>query len=130
LVNSECVYPRNLKVTDVEIVYINNQEQKKYTLVDTNEMHAMGGVADEYITYEFISGVGATKGGLYYNFSSSGRCMTMFDAPYFSFKGYGIEDFYYLEEDCSGNVGLNEIENAIYPIVYVNNGELIIKSKQ
>lgn len=96
-------------------------KKKKYTLVDTNEAYAYGG-ANEFNTYQFISNVGVTKGGLYYSFSSTGICMTGFDMPYYSFKGYGADSFYFSEQICD-IVGLNSA-NILQSKLQSDNGIL------
>lgn len=123
-----CSLRRSLKVVDIDTINLNGQDLKKYSLLVMDEVPFYD--YTDSILFSFIEGVGATVGGPYYNLYYEGNCVMMFDLPTITFRAYGTDEFYYLEADCSGNVGVNEIENAIYPIVYVNNGELIIKSKQ
>lgn len=92
-----CASTRTLEIVAIDVVQINGENRNKYALVIRDELADMG-LPNDSIVVHFIEGVGATTGGLYYNFLYETYCYPIYDQVSATFKSYGTDDFEYIEQ--------------------------------
>lgn len=121
--NPNCPPTRSLEVIAIDTIYFNNQPHRKYSLLVLDDVPYH--YYTDSIIFSFIEGIGAAVGGPYYNLFYEGNCVLMFDVPIFTFRSLSFNGTYHLEENCIGNVGLEEVTSS--PIITNKGGILTVE---
>ena len=100
-----CPNLMNLEVTAVSQISFGGNDLNVIQLTDLDL---------EFANYEFIEGVGVTKGGPLYNLSPQHYCDLILDFPSPYFMWYAMDADTMAYETCASTVGINNQEQDFY----------------